>query len=432
MPANTRNHVTRTRLGSSYGRRWMVIGALAALLVLAAACEADEDPEDAGADVDGEVADDQCDPDDPVEVGALLSLTGPAADIGDRALEGTQMAADELNDEGGILGRCVEVLERDDEGDGTRASQMARELVDQEEVDFVVGPFLSTPVGASLEVTNPAGTLHIIGGVLPEGGDAEQFPYSFRTQVPAQLQAETFAGFMQEAGYESAAGIAVNNALGISVSEQLEELLPEEGLELTQVEFHESGDADHSSQMAALESTDPDVLIVMSTAVPDLIASLRAREDIGWDVPVLGFSSMAFPEVTEGVGEEGMEDVLAGQAFENLARDADGNVLGGERVEDWLERYLEWAGADEFQFGPQQVALFYDSVKMVAWAAEEVGSLDPDEIQAHLEANSYEGVAATYDYDEQRHDGVTLDDLVFVIAASLDPDGTYQVAPALD
>jgi branched-chain amino acid transport system substrate-binding protein len=434
--------------------RWSYLLALVLALALAAsACAQDEDAaepdpgvdDDAGVvdeapddDVDAPDDDDDvdapddevaagCDPEDPIQIGVVFSLTGPAADIGARGREGVDMAVEELNAENGILGRCVEALVRDDEGDPTRASQVTRELVDQEEVDFVVGPFLSSPAGTSIEVTNQANMVHIQGSVLFEAGDPEQFPYVFRVQVAAHLQAETFTQFMQEAGYESAGVIAVNNALGIGVSEAFQASAEEAGLEVTTVEFHESGDTDHTVQMQTIQGTDPDVLIVMSTATPDLVASVRARNGLGWDVPVLGFSSMAFVEVTEAIGFDGMEGVLAGQAFRNFSRDSDGNVLGGERIIDWLERYRVFIGADEIQFGPQQVASFYDAVIMLAEAVEGTGSVEDEEIRDYLQANPHEGIMATYVYDEQRHDGVTFDDLVFVIARSLE-DGTYELA----
>jgi ABC-type branched-subunit amino acid transport system substrate-binding protein len=102
-------------------------------------------------------------------------------------------------------------------------------------------------------------------------------------------------------------------------------------------------------------------------------------------------------------------------------------VLGGDRIIDWLERYRVFIGADEIQFGPQQVASFYDAVIMLAEAVEGTGSVEDEEIRDYLQANPHEGIMATYVYDEQRHDGVTFDDLVFVIARSLE-DGTYELA----
>lgn len=372
-----------------------------------------------------------CDDADPVDIGAIFSLTGPAADIGARGEEGVNMAVEHVNAEGGILGRCLEAHFGDDEGDPTRASQVARELVDQVGVDFVVGPFLSSPTGTTVEVTNRANMVQIFGSVLQDAGDPTSFPYAFRVQVAAALQAQTFAEFMKTAGYETAGIIAVNNDLGIGVSEAFQSIADAEGLEVTTAEFHESGDADHTAQMQTLQGTDPDVLIIMSTAVPDLVASVRARNGLGWDVPTVGFSSLAFPEVTEAIGPEGMEGVLAGQAFRNLSRDADGNILGGERVAQWLDQYREFVGAETLENGPQQVASFYDAVTMVADAANATESLEADQLRSHLESEPYEGIMATYEYSGERHDGVTLDDLVFVIARSFE-DGTYEVAPQED
>lgn len=377
---------------------------------------------------DSAAADGDCDADDPISVGALFSLTGPAADIGARSREGVEMATETINGSGGIVGRCIETHFGDDEGDPTRASQAARELVDQVGVDVLIGPFLSSPAGAAIEVSNQAQLIHIQGSTLQEAGDPSIYPYAFRVQVAAGLQAATFVQFLETAGHESVAVIAVNNDLGIGVSEAFGAAAADAGIEVLAVEFHESGDSDHTPQMQALQATDADALIVMNTAVPDIVASLRARSGIGWDAPVLGFSSMAFPEVTEAIGFDAMEGVLAGQAFANISRDASGAIVGGERIEDWLDRYRTFTGVEEIEVGPQQVASFYDAVSMYADAANTVGSLEADAIRDHLQANAYEGIMATYQNDETRHDGVTFDDLVFVVARSFE-NGTYEVAP---
>ncbi|MCZ7526634.1 MAG: ABC transporter substrate-binding protein [Acidimicrobiia bacterium] len=407
---------------------------LLVLALVAVACGDDDDDGDgaapattAAADGDGDGAA-ECDDSDPVKAGASLSISGPAADIGALAQDGAEMAIEDINAEGGILGRCVELVLRDDTGDPTRAAQVMRELVDQEEVDFVVGPFLSSPIGAAIEVTAPANVLHVVAGVLPTAGDAATFPHVFRSEVVATLQGQTFAEYMKASGWTSAAIIAVNNALGTSVVDAFTPVAEAEGLEITATEFHESGAVDQTTQLRNLMGTDPDVLLVFNTAGPDTVATISGRNSLNWDVPALGFSSIANTSITDAFEPGEMDLVYGGQAYRLLNREPGSDEPIGEAAAAFKDRYKEFLGADPLEVNIQQASGIYDSYRMMALAINEVGEIDPDGVKDYLESNGYDGVKATYEYDAERHDGIGLDDLVFIVADSFE-DGTLELAP---
>lgn len=369
-----------------------------------------------------------CDQGDPMPVGASLSISGPAADIGDLANDGAEMALEDINASGGILGRCAELSLKDDGGDPTKAAQVFRELVDQEQVAFVVGPFLSSPIGAAIEITNQAQVPHVVAGVLPDAGDATKFPYVFRTEVVATLQAQTFVEYMQAQGLTTAAALAVNNALGTSNVDGFNAAIEGTAVQLLATEFHESGSTDLTAQVRALMDTGAEVMLLFNTAGPDQVAAINARNSVGWDVPVLGFSSAANRSVVDGVGESGMNDVFAGQAYRLLAREEGTSGPTGDKAVEFLARYKDHTGQDPLEVNIQQAAGIYDSFMMMAEAINDVGDVDPEGIKEYLETNGYDGVKATYEYDAERHDGVGLDDLVFVTAASFE-DGTLALAP---
>ncbi|MFQ5516233.1 MAG: ABC transporter substrate-binding protein [Acidimicrobiia bacterium] len=369
-----------------------------------------------------------CDDSDPVKAGASLTLSGPAKDIGDLAKEGVDMAVEDINAAGGILGRCLEVLIRDDTGDPTKGAQVAREFVDQEQVDFMVGPFLSSVIGAAIEITAPAGTIHVVNGVLPTAGDATQFPYVFRTEVVSFLQSETFIAFMEATGAKTAGILAVNNALGTSVTDAIKAGIEGKDITIVAEEFHESGAVDLTPQMRTIMDADPDVLFQFNTAGPDVTAAINARNSLGWDVPMLGFSSNANKSITDAFTPEEMANVLGGQAYLllNRPKGTDGEPVG-EKAQAFKVRYKAHRGEDPLTVNIQQASGLYDSFWMIATAINAVGSIDADLVKGYLESNGYDGVKATYEYSAERHDGVGLDDLVFVVAHSF-IDGTSESA----
>jgi branched-chain amino acid transport system substrate-binding protein len=359
---------------------------------------------------------------DPVKIGVVASLSGPAADIGEDQLTGLELAADELNAGDGILGQPVELVVKDDGGDPTKASQAMRELVDEEEVAIVFGPTLSSPTLAAAPTAMDAGVLEFSTSVAPELGDPTEYPYFFRASPVATLQASTFLDYIEASGWSKPGMLAVNNALGSTNVEAFTAVAEEAGIELAGAEYAESGATDVSPQITNLRDNGADVVLVLSTATPDQVAAVNARNSVGWDVPMLGFSTMANPLVAEAVGADGMENVYAGQQYVRLTGEP------SEATAAFLDKLREVRGGDTLEHDAAQSGTGYDVLHMVAGAVNEVGELDADAVREYLETNIYEGVKSSLEYSAERHDGEGPDDLVFVVADSFD-DGLYELAP---
>jgi branched-chain amino acid transport system substrate-binding protein len=421
-----------------------VAAALAVLGLVVAACGDDDQgvsptttsaptttsPSGGGGDsptTTAEPVDEGCDESKPFEVGGLFSLSGPAGDIGALAKEGVEMVEADINAAGGVLGRCLKVLLRDDESDPTKGSLKARELVDQEEVEFLVGPFLSSICAATLEVTAPVNLLQMAACVLPDAGDATKYPYVFRTEVVATLQGVTFVDYVSKNGWTKIGALAVNNALGTSSLDAVKANLAA-GQSVVAEEFHESGVVDLTAQMRKLQQAGAEVVLMLNTAAPDQIASVNARNGLNWDVPMLGFSSLGNAATRDALGAANMVNVYGGQAYRLLNRAPGSDVPVGDAAKAFIERYRQHRGESVLTVNIQQAAGIYDSFKLFVDAINSVGSTDPDAVKAYLESKVHEGIKATYEYNSDRHDGVGLDDLVFVEGSSLE-DGILTLAP---
>lgn len=414
-------------------RRKQVTGAIAlaaTMTLVAAACGNDDDsgsttqePATTTAGSGGE----GCDESNPFVVGGMFSLSGPAGDIGTLARHGVEMAEEDINAMGGVLGRCIEIELRDDESDPTKGSVKVRELVDGEGIEFMVGPFLSSICAAALEVTAPVDLLHVVACVLPDAGDASLYPYVFRSEVVASLQGLTFVDYITKNGWAKIGILAVNNALGTSNADAVAANLGA-GQEIVATEYHESGVVDLTAQMRTLQDAGAEVVLMLNTAAPDQIAGINARNGLNWDVPILGVSSLGNASTRDALGAEKMDKVYGGQAYRLLNRAPGSDEPVGDKAKEFRVRYQEYLGENPLTVNMQQAAGIYDSYMLLSTAINEVGANDPAAVKTWLEANVYEGVKATYDYDAERHDGVGLDDLVFIEGPSLS-DGSLTLAP---
>ncbi len=359
---------------------------------------------------------------EPVRIGAAVVTSGPAGGIGKDQQTGMQIAVDELNAGGGVLGRPVQIVAKDTGGDPTKAAQVMRQLVDQEKVPFVFGPSLSSPTLAAAPIANNGTVLEFTSAAADDARDASKLPLTFGMEPSASLQAETFLDYMQSNGWTKPGLLAVNNALGTFNVDKMKASAGDAGVEIAGVEFHETGSVDLTPQVQKLKSAGADVLVLLEVAPPDMIAGLKARTQLGWNVPVLGFSSLTRADVRHAVGGDGMDQVYAGQQYEPFAGGA------SSQVDHFLSLVKEHLGTGTLEQDVEQVVTGYDAVQMWAHGVNEAGTTDPEELATWLEGNGYDGVKASYEYGSDRHDGVGADDLVFVVADSFD-DGVYELAP---
>ncbi|MGE3619147.1 MAG: ABC transporter substrate-binding protein [Acidimicrobiia bacterium] len=411
-------------------RRWRrVAAALAALALVAtaAACGDDDDGADTssgsgGGSGSGSEDGGSAPSGEPLKIGVLVTTSGPLAALGNDQNTGMKMAAEELNEQGGILGRPIELILKDDAGDPTKAAQGMRELIDREGVELVYGPTLSSSVLAALAVSSPAKVVEMHSGSAEDVSDAAKYPYGFRTAPNTVTQTLTFVELAEEIGAERIGVLAVNQALGTSTVDNLKDALEGTDIELGGVEFFDIGAVDVTTQAQKVKDAGADLLIAAASGVGEYAAIVKARNQLDWDVPVASFATMANPLVTEGAGgASAMEGVYAGQVPLNFT-----DPLPQANA-DWLERVRAEVGQDPLTRDISQIAAGYDGLMMLAEAIEDAGEVDTDAIKAYFESNELEGLQGTYTYDEDRHDGLSIESLTFVEAASFS-DGTYVKA----
>lgn len=374
-----------------------------------------------------DVAPVDCDSTDPIRVGVSNTLTGPSAEIGKITQQGFDLAAQELNDDGGVLGRCIELVVKDDEGEPTKAAQVVNGLIYQDEVEAILGPFLSSAMGATMPLTTSEGIVQIVLGTLPEAGDAATYPYVFRPENPSAGQAPAIAAFLERSGFERPAILAVNNGLGQSLGPGVKDALAEIGIESPDVVFHEAGLVDMTLQINELLEGDPDVLVLITIGT-DAISAIKARGTLAPELPVVGLGVIADQAIIDAVGAENMANIFAGPTYRAITRPVGSEELVTAEATAFRDSYAAFVGDDDLSVNIQQPAAAYDDLMMLAAAITASGAVDADGIRAYLEEHGHDGIRGRYRFTADNHDGVDWRDTVFVSANSL-KHGTLELAP---
>ncbi len=327
-----------------FRRKSKAAAAIAAVALVAAACGGGDDVEVST---------------DPLKLGYLLPETGQLAFLGPPMVSGVQLAIEEINNAGGVLGNPVELLSGDEAGDAGRAAEEASRLL-ASDVQGIIGAAATGMTMAVIDQITSAGVVQCSPsntGILltdqPDNGG-----YYFRTAPSDVLQAPVLAELVINAGAENVAVVARADDYGVPFLNETVEQLESRG-----------------ATVVLSESYDPEAA-TFDSVVDAMLGS-------GADAYVL-ITFVEGAQITQGLLAGGAEptqlfgaDGIAGAAFADNFPSAD--VLEGMRFtaptaivpEDFEARLLEFNPAlVDFLFSPNA----YDCANLMALSAVAAGS----------------------------------------------------------
>ncbi|MGH9120182.1 MAG: ABC transporter substrate-binding protein [Acidimicrobiales bacterium] len=386
--------------------RWL--GVLAAMVLILAACGDDDD--DAADDEAG--AEDGAEPSgEPIRIGALTSLTGPFAAWGVHVQDGMQLAVDEINADGGVDGRPLELVLIDDQSNADEGTTAMERLVDDDVV--AVGGVISSDVGLATariaeELTTPLFLVKAGSDVILTGASR----YTFRTCLPAApMVAGPIAQYAEAEGLTRVGAIIADYAWGQAIRGALEtEFGALEDVEL-QIEVAPVPEQDFTTYLRSLETFGPD-LIVATGHPPGSGPITTQSADLGLDVPVTGAYSV-LSAVMSGVADAAIDRYV----------DFDCADYQGEEYQELARRYLE---SSDNQFMEDDAVAGYGIVQMVAQAVGEVGD-DREAIAEYLHEQSFDlpGYAFEVSWTEWG-ELAAAQPLLSVIGAGPAPEGVNE------
>jgi ABC-type branched-subunit amino acid transport system substrate-binding protein len=322
-----------------------------------------------------------------LRLGQLTELTGGGSAVGLAAKIGVALAVKEINASGGILGRQVDLVVADDQTDPTAAVNEARRLVDIEKIEGLLGPQLSQFVIATVPILTAAKILQIsTGGSLkltPEFG-----PYHFAQIADAGTQGIGMVDFAaDEMKVKKVAFLGDNGANSKDAAQYVFQRIAERHLELTGKQEFGYRSEDVTPQLLDLRRGDPQALLYNTVSPEDLATFLRNREDIGWNVPVVGGQSAATfaSSAAKTVGVDAFKGVT-GRANIGLTY-CTNDPVGQSPYAQYLTRLKPFAPDVYGRFSPATSSDMYDLVYIFKAAVEGAGTVDGPKAAAWLEAN---------------------------------------------
>lgn len=321
---------------------------------------------------------------DTIKIGANLELSGDVAGYGTQEKEGIELAVDQINKDGGILGKEVELIVKDNKSDNNEAATVAANLATNDKVVAIIGPATS---GATKAAT-PNITKAKVPMITPSGTDdsvtmtnGKVQPYVFRSSFQDSFQGKVLAEFAQKNLDAKKVAILGDNSsdYAIGLTKAFKETYKGD---VVLEENFTKGDKDFQAVLTKLKNTDFDVLYIPGYYEEAGLIIKQARE-LGIEQPILGADGFGDEKMIELAGAQNVTNVYYTGHFSTLAP-------ANDTVQPFIDAFKEKYGKEPSTFN----ALAYDAMNMVKKAIEDEKSADSEAITKGL-ANLKDFVGVT-------------------------------------
>lgn len=339
---------------------------------------------------------------DPIRIGSFLSVTGPASFLGDPELKTLEMYVEKINDEGGVLGRQLELVHYDDAGNASKARNFASRLIRSDRVDIIVGGSTTGATMAAAPMVEQANIpfISLAGAVVITTPVKE---WVFKTPQSDRMAAERILNDMKDRGLTKIGLISGTGGFGSSGREQTLAVAKEMGgIEILADETYSGSDTDMTAQLTNIRNNeDVDVILNFGFGQGPAIVT-RNYDQLGIERPFYQ---------SHGVASDGFLD-LAGDSAEGLRLPASPLLVPESLPESDPQKPVVGAYKSEYEaYWDASVSTFgayaYDGLMLAVEAIEQAGTTDKAAVRDALESiQGHVGVTGTFNMSADDHNGL--------------------------
>lgn len=340
---------------------------------------------------------------DPIKVGSVLSVTGPAAFLGDPELKTLQLYVEDINKKGGVLGRQLQLVHYDDGSDANKANGFAKRLLDDDKVDILIGGTTTGSTMSMVPLAEKSGTPFIsLAGAVVIVEPVKKFV--FKTPHTDRMAAEKVFEDMKKRGLTKVALFSETSGFGQSGKKETELVAGKYGITLVANETYGPKDTDMSPQLTKIKSA-PGVQAVFVFGLgqgPAIVT--KNYKQLGITLPLYQSHGVASDEFLK----------LAGPAAEGVRLPSPAQLIGDKLpandpqkpvVLAYDKAYKERYKQDVSTFG----GYAYDGLMLAVDAIKRAGGTDKAKVRDAIEATKgYIGSSGKVTMSPTDHMGLDL------------------------
>lgn len=329
---------------------------------------------------------------DTIKFGYNLELSGAVAAYGQAEKNGADLAVEEINAAGGIDGKKIEVVSKDNKSDNSESATVSTNLGTEEKVMAIIGPATSGAVAAAtpsvtqagVPLITPSGTqddLTVKDGKVEEFIFRSTFQDSFQGQVLASYASKTLSAKKVILYSDNSSDYAKGIAKAFKEAYKGEIVVEE---------TYQSGDKDFQAALTKVKDKDFDAIVIPGYYTEAGLITKQARE-MGIDKPILGPDGFADSKFIEGAGEKNATNVYYVSGYST-------SVALSDKATAFVAAYTKKYGEEPNMFA----ALAYDAVYMAADAAKDAKT-SKDLATNLAKLTDFEGVTGSISIDENHN-----------------------------
>jgi branched-chain amino acid transport system substrate-binding protein len=364
------------------GKKWMMLAVLMAIFLTGAFAQAAE----------------------PIKIGAILSVTGPASFLGGPEARTLEMLVEETNKKGGILGRPVQLIIKDSGASPEKAFSFAKQLIDEDKVFAIIGPSTS---GESMKIKSVAeeGKTILMSCAAAEAIVNPVAKYVFKTPQSDKDAILKIFEQMKKMKITKIGVLSSNTGFGGAGKGQIEKLAPEHGITIVANEVYDKAASDLTAEVTKIKAANVQAIVNWSIEPAQAIVIKNARQ-IGLKIPIFqshGFGNIKYVEA-------------AGEAAEGVMFPA-GRLLVAdvlpktnpqrELLLKYKKDYMSFCSGEECStFGGHA----YDAFIILVKGIENAKSTDKEAVRTAIEnLKGFVGTAGIFNFSPTDHNGLGID-----------------------
>ncbi|MFP5334384.1 MAG: ABC transporter substrate-binding protein [Actinomycetes bacterium] len=356
----------------------------------------------------------------PIKIGAVLDITGAGASLGVPERQTLELLAKQVNSDGGIDGREIELIIEDNQSTEDGAARAASKLLQTDDVDILLGASRTGPSLAMRPIAEQAKIpmISLAANIkIVEGAE-----WIFKTAQNDRVVIENIVDDMTAKGYRRVAIARDASGYGEGVAETFTELGAGAGVEVVATEKFAPDATDFTAQMVNIRNSEPDAVVIWGIPPAASLAQVAYRQ-LGLLAPVYqshGIGNQVFLE-TAGEAADGLLAPLGRMLVADQLPEDDPQK---EVVTQFIEDYEAEYGESPSTFAGHA----YDGFMIAVNAIDEVGT-DPNELRDAIESLSdWPGVSGVFTMTPDDHSGLSKEALVMVTVEN----GEWQLANGPD
>jgi len=341
---------------------------------------------------------------EPIKVGAIFSVTGPASFLGAPEEKTAQMLVKKINDEGGVNGQKIELIIKDSGGNPEKCVSFAKQLIEEEQVLAIIGPSTSGETMAIKQLCEE-NQMILISCAAAEVITNPVAKYVFKTAPKDSDAVRWIYKTMKDKGITKIAVLSSNDGYGGAGKKQLEDLAKTEGMTILINEVYDKQTTDLTDILTKVKSTAGVQALVNWSIVPAQSILAKNMVQLQMNIPLFqshGFANRKYVEA-------------AGTTAEGILFPA-GRIIIAEELPDTHPQkkvLVAYKTAYESQF-KEDVSTFgghpYDAFLILVEAIKKAGSTDRDKVRDAIEGiQGLVGTAGIFNLSPEDHTGLGMD-----------------------